>query len=160
MGDAVSQLAALYREHGAALLAYLRRTFGQVDSPEDLLQETLLQAARRPGRATGAVSPRAWLFTLARNVGVTALRRRKPTAALPQDVPASNGREDPRLDRLRRAIAELPDHQREALELRLSDELSYEEIAAVLEIPVGTVRSRLHHAVRRLREAMFETDGT
>ena len=48
----------------------------------------------------------------------------------------------------------MPREMRETLELRLADELSYEEIAAVLEIPVGTVRSRLHNAVKKLREEM------
>jgi RNA polymerase sigma-70 factor (ECF subfamily) len=53
---------------------------------------------------------------------------------------------------MRRAIGRLPPHQRETLQLRLVDDLSYDEIAAVLEIPVGTVRSRLHNAVRTLGE--------
>jgi RNA polymerase sigma-70 factor (ECF subfamily) len=48
---------------------------------------------------------------------------------------------------------------REALELRLRDELTYEEIAAVLEIPVGTVRSRLHNALERVRAALDTNDG-
>ena len=55
---------------------------------------------------------------------------------------------------MRLAMAELPEQIRETLELRLRDELSYEEIAAVLEIPLGTVRSRLHTALRLLRAAM------
>ncbi|NUQ48120.1 MAG: sigma-70 family RNA polymerase sigma factor, partial [Phycisphaerae bacterium] len=75
-------------------------------------------------------------------------------AALPQ--PARQAAE--RVERMRLAIARLPDAQRESLELRLRDELSYEEIAEVTGAPVGTVRSRLHHAVRGLRE-MLEREG-
>ncbi|MGD8451703.1 MAG: sigma-70 family RNA polymerase sigma factor [Phycisphaerae bacterium] len=158
----MSRLAILYRQHGAALMQYLHRAFGHVEPAEDLLQETLLQAARQPQRLADAVSPRAWLFTIARNVAVTAHRRRRPAATLPGELPATAGPiEDPRLDRLRLAITRLPDHQREPLELRLREELSYEEIAAVLGIPVGTVRSRLHEAVRRLRAALVgEGDPT
>ena len=52
------------------------------------------------------------------------------------------------------AIAALPTAQREVLELKLQHELTYEEIASVLEIPIGTVRSRIHHAVLRLRETL------
>ena len=52
---------------------------------------------------------------------------------------------------MRRAVADLPAEHRETLELRLHHDLSYEDIAQVLGIPVGTVRSRLHNAVRRLR---------
>ena len=55
---------------------------------------------------------------------------------------------------MHRAIAALPELQREALLLKLQHELTYEEIASVLNIPVGTVRSRLHHAVRQLRAAL------
>jgi RNA polymerase sigma-70 factor, ECF subfamily len=61
---------------------------------------------------------------------------------------------DERLGEMRQAMAKLPQEMRETLELRLADDLSYEEIAAVLEIPVGTVRSRLHNAVKKLREEM------
>ena len=59
---------------------------------------------------------------------------------------------------MRKAIAQLAPELRETLELRIEQELSYEEIAGVLEIPVGTVRSRLHHAVRRLRAALTHSN--
>ena len=81
MDEAATQLATLYRTHGPALLTYLRRAFGGVEPAEDLLQETLLQAARQPGRLAEAVSPRAWLFAIARNVALTAIRRRRTTDA-------------------------------------------------------------------------------
>jgi RNA polymerase sigma-70 factor (ECF subfamily) len=61
---------------------------------------------------------------------------------------------DPRVELVREAIARLTPELQETLELRFEQELSYEEIAAVLEIPVGTVRSRLHNSVKRLREAL------
>ena len=73
---------------------------------------------------------------------------------LPEGMAAREAGADQRIGEMRRAIAKLPDEMRETLELRLADDLSYEEIAAVLEIPVGTVRSRLHNAVRKLREEM------
>jgi RNA polymerase sigma-70 factor (ECF subfamily) len=60
---------------------------------------------------------------------------------------------------MREAICCLPEIHREVLELRLRDDLSYEEIAQVLNIPVGTVRSRLHHAVRGLRERLKDDVG-
>ena len=60
------------------------------------------------------------------------------------------------IEEMREAIAGLPAHLRETLELRLRDELSYEEIAQVLEIPMGTVRSRLHGALKLLREKLNE----
>jgi RNA polymerase sigma-70 factor (ECF subfamily) len=59
--------------------------------------------------------------------------------------------EDPRLDGMRAAIARLPETHREVLEMRLADELSYAQIAEAMDLPIGTVRSRIHHAVLRLR---------
>ncbi len=158
MDKAGTSLETLYRDVGPGLLAYLRRCFGDAHAAEDLLHETFFQVARRPERLAQAVSPRAWLFAVARNVALTALRRRRTTARLPEEVVAPGSAEDPRLGPMRAAIAELPDSPREALELRLRDELSYEEIAGVLGIPLGTVRSRLHHAVRRLKAALAESD--
>jgi RNA polymerase sigma factor (sigma-70 family) len=148
--DAVNRVEGLYNAHGQALLGYLRRSFGHAEAAEDLLHETFLQALRGLDRLTAAASPRAWLFGIARRVGLAALRRRR-MQPLPDGLAAAEaGQADERLERMRRAIGRLPPPQREALQLRLVEELSYEEIAAVLEIPVGTVRSRLHNAVRML----------
>ncbi|MEW6198780.1 MAG: sigma-70 family RNA polymerase sigma factor [Planctomycetota bacterium] len=154
MDEAGTRLETLYRELGPDLLSYLRRRLADRHAAEDLLQETFLQAARRLERVSQAVSPRAWLYTIARNVAATAVRCRRRTEPLPAEVVTESPAEDPRLARVRAAIAELPDTLRETLELRLRCELSYEEIAAVLEIPVGTVRSRLHLALQRLRAAL------
>lgn len=158
MAEPATRLETLYRDIGPGLLAYLRRRFGDVHVAEDLLHETFFQAARRMGRLSEAVSPRAWLFAIARNVSATALRRRRATAPLPSELPAEPVVEDPRLDLVKAALATLPDAQRESLELRLREGLSYDEIADVLHIPVGTVRSRLHHALRRLRAAVAAGD--
>jgi RNA polymerase sigma-70 factor (ECF subfamily) len=97
------------------------------------------------------VSRRAYLFGIARHVGLDALRRRKRLDELVEPPAAPSAREDARLETMRAAITELPASQRETLMLKLQHELSYEEIAEVLAIPVGTVRSRLHHAVLHLR---------
>jgi RNA polymerase sigma-70 factor, ECF subfamily len=154
MNSAAVCLEELYRQVGPSLLGYLRRGFPDAQSAEDLLQDTFVQAARRPERLVRAASPRAWLFSIARNLAVTGLRRRRMAQPLPDAAPAGEPAEDPRLERMRAAIARLPDTLREPLELRLKCDLSYEEIAEVLEIPLGTVRSRLHNAVRWLRSEM------
>jgi RNA polymerase sigma-70 factor (ECF subfamily) len=101
------------------------------------------------------VTPRAYLFGIARHVGLDALRAHRPSEEISSDAPAAAAAvEDPRLDLLRTTIAALPEIQREALQLKLNHELSYTEIAEVLGIPVGTVRSRLHHAVAQLRATL------
>ncbi len=162
MTPTVRQVQALYEAHGPALLAYLRRLAGRADLAEDLLQETFVQALHNLDRLGQVVSKRAWLFTIARNLGVSNLRRRRLrlTARLSDEEAAAPAPvENPRLERMRLAVGRLPDKHRETLELRLRDDLSYEEIAEVLSIPVGTVRSRLHHAVRQLREDLAASEA-
>lgn len=155
MDELVRRIEDLYRLHGRAIEGYLRRLCSQAGGEDDLLQETFVQAMRSGEALMQAVSPRAWLFGVARNVGMNARRRRRICAPLPEDLAGPvRAEDDPRLDRMRQAIAALPDAQREAIGLRLKDELSYEEIAAVTNVPVGTVRSRLHQAVRRLRQML------
>ena len=157
MGDSrMAELERLYHEHGPSLMRFLRGRHG-TEEAEDLLHETFVAALRRLDQLEAATSPRGWLFGIARHLSLAVRRRRRPTTAIEADLPAATEPgTDPRLDEMRRAIAELPEQQRQALELRLREELSYEEIAAVLDIPLGTVRSRLHHAVRRLRQTLTE----
>ena len=150
----INQWERLYRELAPALLGYFRRQRPLAGAAEDLLQDTFVRAIKRSDRLQPPVSPRAYLFGIARHVGIDAVRRLRPVEELPPDAPAVTTPEDDRLESMRRAIAGLPGPQRETLLLKLQQELSYEEIAAVLSIPVGTVRSRLHHAVRHLRETL------
>lgn len=154
--DTITQLEALYRELGPALLAYFRRQRSLAGSAEDLLQDTFVRAFRAWDRLDHAVSPRAYLFGIARHVSLDALRARRPTDELQEETMAATVAEpeDPRLEPMRTAIATLGETHREALLLKLQHELSYEEIAQVLDIPVGTVRSRLHHAVSQLRDIL------
>jgi RNA polymerase sigma-70 factor, ECF subfamily len=151
--EGMRDIEQLYQAHGPALLAYLRRSFSGYGAAEDLLQETFVQALRGGEELPAKVSPRAWLFGIARHVGLTAARRVRPVERL-DEMRLTAPQASPRIMEMRQAIVELPELLREAMELRLRQGLSYEEIAVVLEIPVGTVRSRLHTAMQRLREAM------
>jgi RNA polymerase sigma-70 factor, ECF subfamily len=159
MNEAMARVRGLYDEHGPALLRYLRRMTGRAETAEDLLHETFVQAMRGLRQLEQAASPKAWLFSIARHLGINAVQRRRLAVPLSEGMAAAQAaEEDPRLERMRTAIADLPDTQREALQLRLRDELSYEEIAEVLGVPVGTVRSRLHNAVKGLREQLRNED--
>ncbi len=123
---------------------------------QDLLQETFLLAIRSKDKLADASSPRAWLFGVARNIAMNTIRRSPSVVSLPANLSKDCLSSDPRIERMRQAITKLPATQQETLELRLTRELSYQEIATVLEIPLGTVRSRLHNAVDRLRQVMQE----
>jgi RNA polymerase sigma-70 factor (ECF subfamily) len=152
MNDPVKQFETLYRETGPALLSYFRRRPALDSAAEDLLQDTFVRAFKQRERLNSSVSPRAYLFGIARYVSIDALRRRPPVDELHDEQATTDEPTDPRLETMRNAIATLPEAQREALELKLQHDFSYEEIAGVLQIPIGTVRSRLHHAVQELRE--------
>jgi RNA polymerase sigma-70 factor (ECF subfamily) len=152
--DTEPALEELYRETGPSLLAFLVRQVGDPEAAQDLLQETFAAAWRHPDRLRRAVSSRAYLFGIARNLAVTWFRRRHDTEPLTSSVVAEETAVDPRIERMREAIVRLKPEFREVLELRLQEELSYNEIAELLDLPVGTVRSRLHYAVRQLRQSV------
>src|SRR4030095_4303563 len=131
------------------------------DLVQDLVQETFLQLARglREGRQYKCA--RGYLFGIARHLSQAAWTDRGRNVVVPlepvtEEVPAAAP--DERIAAARETIAALPSLQREILELRFSQGLSYAEIAEALEIPIGTVRSRLHHAVAEVR-ARLESDG-
>ncbi len=135
-------------------MGYLRRIVGDLQLAQDLLQETFLLAIRSKAKLADVSSPRAWLFGVARNIAMNTIRRSPSVVSLPANLSQDCSGPDPRIEHMRQAIAKLPIAQQETLELRLTQELSYQEIATVLEIPLGTVRSRLHNAVGRLRQVM------
>jgi RNA polymerase sigma-70 factor (ECF subfamily) len=152
-GDDASKLEDIYREVGPDLLAFFRGRHGNAQVAEDLLQETFAAVMKNPDRLLQADSPRAYLFGVARNLSAELYRRSHPTEELPEEPTMdAEAAADPRLEVMREGIERLSAASRQVLELRLQRELSYEEMAATLGVPVGTVRSRLHHAVRQLRE--------
>jgi RNA polymerase sigma-70 factor (ECF subfamily) len=128
---------------------------------QDVTQEVFLNVLENAGRFDNRKGPvRAWLFGCARYVTLDRLRlERRWTDDMPADLATLDGDErllaDQRVERLHAAIARLPVEYREALVLFELQELTYAETAAVLECPVGTVRSRLHRG-RALLAAMLD----
>jgi RNA polymerase sigma-70 factor, ECF subfamily len=132
------------------------RSFAQDVTQEVFLN--VLENARRFDSRKGSV--RAWLFGCARYVTLDRLRlERRWTDDMPAELATLDSDEsllaDQRVERLHAAIARLPVEYREALVLFELQELSYAETAAVLDCPVGTVRSRLHRG-RALLKAMLD----
>lgn len=148
----------LFRECRESLTGYFLHRHHSRALVEDLVQETFLRLLRGFDRLRTAASPRAYLFGIARHVSSDAWRRLPPPA--PEDTAAQPVAElvapmpDPRVACAREAIAALPPMQREILDLRFQHDLAYAEIASVLGIPIGTVRSRLHNALRRVRDEL------
>jgi RNA polymerase sigma-70 factor (ECF subfamily) len=141
-----------------ALRRYARGLTGDADRADDLVQDCLERAIRKRGlwRPTGPV--RAWLFTMLLNLHRNDLRSRKRRGdPLPIDdlvVPPAAAPSQPghiALGELARALEKLPGEQREALLLVVLEGVSYAEAAGMLEIPIGTLMSRLGRARAALR---------
>jgi RNA polymerase sigma-70 factor, ECF subfamily len=133
------------------------RSFAQ-DVTQEVFLNVLENADRFDSRKGSSV--RAWLFGCARHVTLDRLRlERRWTDDMPADLTTLDSDErllaDQRVERLHAAIARLPVEYREALVLVELQELTYAETAAVLDCPVGTVRSRLHRG-RALLAAMLD----
>lgn len=148
----------LYERHARPLFAFIRKHLADAHEAEDVLHETFMTLLRhREGAA--AASLRAWLFTVARNLCLNRLRSRRRGARALETVPAPDEVIAPDLaveqrqsaERLRKAVERLPAHLAELYTLRANG-MSYEELAEVLSVPVGTVKSRMHEVVARLRE--------
>ena len=151
--------------HLPRLRRYARLLTGDAQRADDLVQDTLERAARKwslwhpTGGADGrAGSLRAWLLTLMHNLHVNQLRDRREHlyeeyTSVHEPLHEPVRQLHARLD-LERALALLPAPAREVLLLTCVEELSYEETAQVLGVPVGTVMSRLSRARERLRLLM------
>jgi RNA polymerase sigma-70 factor (ECF subfamily) len=151
--------AAIVSRHGGRLVNLFRRLGADVHGAEDCAQETFLRLYRSLDRYSPRAPFAAFLYTIARHAWVDWTRRSRRRETEPVEAieakegPATGIKVDDRLD-LRAAVAALPDHLRLVVVLGIDEGLRYEEIGAVLGIPVGTVKSRMFHAVRALREAL------
>lgn len=147
---------ALYEHHADAVYGFLHRMLGDAAAAEDALQDAFLRVLRalRGFDPRGPARLSTWIFTIARRVALTALdRRRAPPPAA--DPPHAAGGPELRLV-LEAAVAALPEALRSTFVLREGCDLSYEEVAAVEGIDVGTVKSRLHRARAALQAALAE----
>ena len=141
------------------LRRYARALAGDRATADDLVQDTLERAWSKLHLYRRGTDLRAWLFTVMHNVHVNRVRSGRVTDPLDDEMPelasrASQG-DTLVLRDLDRSIARLPDEQRAVLLLVALEEMSYEEVARSLGIPIGTVMSRLSRARDKLRAMMF-----
>jgi RNA polymerase sigma-70 factor (ECF subfamily) len=152
--DQNAEIAGTFHDCHAELVAFFARQHPDADAAADLASESVLQLLRKLAAGIRPGSMRAYLFGIAKHVGMAARRQRArgPAAvdATTLAAVAAPATRDP-VAAARDLLAGLPARQREVLDLRFVAGLSYAEIAARLDIPLGTVRSRIHHAVALLR---------
>ena len=146
------------------LRRYARALVGDRAASDDLVQDTLERAWAKLHLYRRGTDLRAWLFTVMHNVHVNRVRAMRPTDPIEDDMPelAQRATQDDALvvRDLDRAISTLPVAQREVLLLVALEDLSYEETARVLGIPIGTVMSRLARARDKLRLLLHGKGGT
>ena len=153
----------LMRAHSQGVLNVIYRMCGNMQVAEDAAQETFIQAWLKLRSYRPGTSLRNWLYRIAVNTAIDMLRKEK--RILPGEIDDLNLRDsDPgpeamaadseRTEMVQEAILALPDASRAVLVLREYEGFSYKEIAESLEIPVGTVMSRLNYARKLLREKL------
>lgn len=163
-GAEENALKRLWDQHAAALWRYAWRLTGDPARAEDVVQETLLRAWQHPQVLTNGHSPRAWLFTVARNMVIDERR----SARFRNEVMSSDGSGPPEpagpdelsgaLNRalVGDAMAQLSAEHRVVVGRSYYQGWTTAQIAADLGIAEGTVKSRLHYALRGLRQALLE----
>lgn len=167
------QLGILVRRYAAPLSNFVYRFVGDRETAEDIVQETFLRCLRHKHQYPNIERVSTWLYTIAGNLAKTELRRRKrwhwiaigpstddeertpyfePVDAelLPGEVTDARKVRASVVD----AIGELPQEFREAVQLRDLDGLSYDEIAKIIDCPVGTVKSRVNRGRLRLQKRL------
>jgi RNA polymerase sigma-70 factor (ECF subfamily) len=166
----------LVHRYERELYRYLARYLGDPSLAEDVFQNTFLQVHLKRGLFEQGRPFRPWLYAIATHQAVDALRKagRHPTVSLDQRIgsggresdagnlidllisenvsPLSELQESERQQWVRDSIARLPDALRQTLILAYHQDLKYREIAEILKIPVGTVKSRLHAALEKLQQ--------
>jgi RNA polymerase sigma-70 factor (ECF subfamily) len=175
--DAFTVLIERYRNE---LFHFLARFMGDRAAAEDIFQEAFLQVHLSVDTFEPDKRFKPWLFTIAANKARDYMRKRARRPAAPLDAPMGGDAEagsfidlleaefsDPEenlestelVEEVQRIISQMPEHLREILLLSYFQKLSYNEIAESLQIPLGTVKSRLHTAVANFAKA-WKTPGT
>lgn len=152
--------------HIASLRRYARSLLRNRVDAEDLVQEALTRAVARSDTFKAGTNLRAWLFTILHNVHVNQVRSR---ASRPDEVPVESvesrlvtpARQEERVElrEMIRALDDLPEEQRQVLLLVALEGLKYEEVAATIGVPIGTVMSRLSRAREALRTRLGNEGG-
>ena len=171
--------AELVRRYERELYSYLRRYLGDAEMAEDAFQAAFLQVHLKCEKFESGRAFRPWLYTIATNQAIDAQRRSRRHRMVSLDraghtdgdevgklldllvsheaAPTAQLAADERKEWIGRAIGELPQVLRDVIQLVYFQDMKYREAADTLDIPVGTVKSRMHAAVARLSEAWTQT---
>jgi RNA polymerase sigma factor (sigma-70 family) len=160
-------LEAAFAQHQAELLGTLFYLVGNLEDARDALQEAFIKCWRHQAEVGGVENLKAWIFRVALNAGrdIREMAWRRKRQGLPEDESMLASRHagpneivehDERVTRLREALKQLRPEEQEVFLLRQNGELTYDQIAEMLDVPTGTVKTRMRLALARLREVLAE----
>jgi len=163
--NAYNELVKRYKDR---LLNFVFRYFNNVEQAEDVVQDTLIKLYTHASYYKNVAKFSTWIFTIAKNNALTELRKnkRKKTDSLwtddgkfidissKEESVESKVQNEIAIDQLNKFLDEIPENFRIAVVLRDFQELSYEEISKILEIPIGTIKSRINRGRIQLAEKM------
>ena len=155
--------AEIVERFGPRLHYFVRKVLGHAQSAEDVMQDVWFDVFRSVPRLVDPAAFSAWLYRVARDRAYRVLRKRRPDQQALAEIDVANAEDDSEFSaddagQIHAALDELTAEHREVLVLRFLEEMSYEDISRVVGCPLGTVRSRIHHAKRALRRALERTD--
>lgn len=166
-GDAAA-FERIVTEHRRAVYSMARRLLGSHAEADEASQQTFVRAWRGRSRFRGDASIRTWLIGIALNVarsmrgrprgGEVEIEFLEHVADRREGADERLHREEAR-ERVRRAVAKLPPRQREVVTLKVFSELTYREVAGMMELSEGAVKAHLHQAVANLRSALVDDGG-
>lgn len=154
-------LVELIERYERPVRYFIRRLVDDADLADELFQDTWLTVIAKIHTLGNPERFTVWLYRIVRNRVYQEFRRKKQAVELGQSMEAPDNPEEEILSfedvtKLHQCLGELKPFQKEVLMLRFIEQMSYEEIAEVLDCNVGTVRSRIHHAKQALREKLEE----
>ena len=157
-GD-IAKLGILFERHHVKLYNFLVRVTNKRDSSEDLVQEVFFRILKYGHSYRGEAPFTVWMYQLARNAATDHFRKWKRETPLDgteesadnEPAPDDSLVHDERSELLKKALAMLSAEKREVLVLSRYQEMKYEEIGAILNCPVGTVKARVHRALKDLK---------
>lgn len=165
--DPAERFSLLVERYTEPLYRHVRRMVGAHEESEDVVQETFARAWSCLTRFNGSDDGlRAWLYRIATNAALDALRRRRRWVFTSLDTVSKQAvadagpvwSEEREIARFQQAVAELPLKQKLVFQLRYYDEMTYEEIAAVVGGSVGSSKTNYHYATEKIRTKLTENE--
>lgn len=153
-----SAMSEIYSRHSGPLTGFAKRCLAGESDADDIVHETMMEVWRRPERYQGRSSLKSWMFAIARfksydrnrKLGRTVLTDMEDTRICEDALPSEALMASQDAERVRSAMKLLSEPHQRALHLSFFQDMTYKEIAAVEDCPVGTIKTRILHAKRKL----------